>query len=150
VLGALLVVTPVRADDARQIALGDRPHRANHPVQRGADGRKPAEIGAASGAWWLGTVGMALVLAAVGGLSVAARRLGTGARGARGPLEVIARTSLSPRHSLYLVRAGERVLILGAGSQGPPAFLGELANLEEVNAVAGSLESGGSRAGGGS
>jgi flagellar biosynthetic protein FliP len=50
-----------------------------------------------------------------------ARRLGT-----LGELEVVGRTSLGTRHAMYLVRVGERVLLVGAGNQGPPALLAEI------------------------
>ena len=49
-----------------------------------------------------------------------------------GPIRVIGRTSLSPRQLVYLVRVGDRVLILGSGSQGPPTSLGEVTDPAEV------------------
>lgn len=48
------------------------------------------------------------------------------ATGASGSLRVVGRVSLSPRHSIYMVRAGERVWLIGTGSQGAPTLLGEL------------------------
>ncbi len=36
--------------------------------------------------------------------------------------------SLSPKHSVYLLRVGRRVLVVGAGPQGPPALIAELAD----------------------
>jgi flagellar biogenesis protein FliO len=67
--------------------------------------------------------GIALALAVFGGVSLASRRFLPG-RGT-GPLQVVGRTSLSPKHTVYLLRAGDRVLIVGTGSQGAPSLLGE-------------------------
>jgi flagellar protein FliO/FliZ len=41
---------------------------------------------------------------------------------------VVGRTSLSPRHTVYLLKAGDRVLIVGTGPQGSPTLLGEMAS----------------------
>lgn len=46
--------------------------------------------------------------------------------GSTTPLEVVGRTALGPRHAMYVVRVGNRVLLIGAGNQGPPALLTEL------------------------
>ena len=43
-----------------------------------------------------------------------------------GSLRVVGRTSLSPKHTVYLLEAGRRVLIVGTGPQGPPSLLGDL------------------------
>jgi flagellar biogenesis protein FliO len=67
---------------------------------------------------------LALVLAVGGGVAVAARRMGT--RGPAGAIQVVGRVGLSPRHSVYLLRVGRRVLVVGAGPQGPPALITEL------------------------
>src|SRR5271157_267599 len=49
-----------------------------------------------------------------------------------GSLRVVGRVSLSSRHSIFLVRAGERVLLIGTGSQGAPSLLGELTEAERA------------------
>jgi hypothetical protein len=41
-------------------------------------------------------------------------------------VHVVGRVSLSPKHSIFLVRAGRRTLLIGAGAQGAPTLLGEL------------------------
>ncbi len=74
----------------------------------------------------MGTAGIALALAVVGGLSVASKRFLPIASTGSTSLRVVSRTSLSPRHAVYLVQAGDRVLVVGTGPQGPPALLGEL------------------------
>ncbi len=45
----------------------------------------------------------------------AARRFGMGRAG--GPLELVGRLPLDGRRTVYLVRVGQRVLVLGAGDQ---------------------------------
>ena len=61
----------------------------------------------------MGTAGIALALAAFGGMSLAAKRFLP--QSESGPLRVVGRTSLSPKHSVYLLKAGDRVLIVGTG-----------------------------------
>jgi hypothetical protein len=82
--------------------------------------------GGSSNSWMFGMTVVALGLAVVGGVSIASRRFGFAAAGATGPLRVIARTHLSPKHSVYLLRAGESVWLIGTGPQGAPSLLGEL------------------------
>ena len=67
---------------------------------------------------------LALALAVCGGIAVAARRLGP--RAGSGAVQVVGRVSLSPKHSVYLLKVGGRVLVLGAGPQGPPSLIAEL------------------------
>ncbi len=94
----------------------------HHPTSRPGRPAKSAPSG--SGGMWIGTAGIALALAAFGGLSLAAKKFKVA--GDAGPLKVIGRTCLSPKHTVYLLKAGDRVLIVGAGSQGAPTLLGEL------------------------
>ena len=56
-----------------------------------------------------------------------------------GPLRVVGRTSLSPKHSVYLLRVGDRVLIVGTGPQGPPSLLGEVTDPAELARLAPAL-----------
>jgi flagellar protein FliO/FliZ len=74
--------------------------------------------------WGAGTACLAVVLAVCGGIAVAARR--SSGRAPAAPMRVISRLSLSPKHSVYLLRVGRRTLVLGAGPQGPPALITEL------------------------
>jgi flagellar biogenesis protein FliO len=74
--------------------------------------------------WGAGTACLAVVLAIGGGVGLAARRLGP--RTPTAAVEVVGRVSLSPKHSVYLLRVGRRVLVVGAGPQGPPALITEL------------------------
>ncbi len=72
---------------------------------------------------------LALALAACGGIAIASRRAGQ--RRSVGAMQVVGRVGLSPKHSVYLLRVGPRVLVIGAGPQGPPALIAELDDLPE-------------------
>lgn len=65
-----------------------------------------------------------LALGAIGVVGRSARERGRSRTG--GSLAVVDRVSISPKHAVFLVRAGDRTLIIGTGPQGPPALLGEL------------------------
>jgi hypothetical protein len=91
-----------------------------------AFGSKANRAGGSEG-WGPGWAGIALALAVCGGLVTAVRRFRPA--GAAGSVEVVGRVSLSPRHSVYLLRVGRRVLLVGAGPQGPPALISELDEL---------------------
>jgi len=112
---------PACADDAApELSIRGPAHEQRHafPPARGT-GR---QTGGTTG-WWVGTVGVALALAVFGAISLASRRLNPGR--SADALAVVGHVSLSPKHTVYLLRAGDRVLIVGAGSQGPPTLLGE-------------------------
>ena len=96
-----------------------------HPI-KSADlaGRSSSNVATSSAGFWLSTGGVAVALAVFGAYSLAAKKV-------RPPsdspsLRVIGRASLTARQSVYLVRVGDRTLIVGAGHQGPPSLLGEL------------------------
>ncbi len=74
--------------------------------------------------------GITLVLAVCGGIVAAGRRFLP--QGAAGGLQVVGRVSLSPKHSVYLLRVGRRVLLVGAGPQGAPSLISELDDLAEI------------------
>jgi hypothetical protein len=98
--------------------------------RRGESARRSAAGAQGSGSWWLGTAGIALALAVFGAISLATRRYLP--QQGSGPLRVVGRTNLSPKHTVYLLQAGERVLIVGAGPQGAPSLLGELTDSTEA------------------
>jgi flagellar biosynthetic protein FliO len=54
----------------------------------------------------------------------ARRGLGMGALGGR--VRVLERIALEPRRALYVVKVGERVLLLGAGDGGSPTLITEI------------------------
>jgi hypothetical protein len=74
--------------------------------------------------WSTGLGGTALVLAVCGGIACATRWFFPQA--AAGDLQVVGRVSLSPKHTVYLLRVRGRELLVGAGPQGAPALLTEL------------------------
>jgi flagellar biogenesis protein FliO len=88
-----------------------------------------ARAGGSDG-WYVGMAGITLALALCGGVVAAARRLSS--QGATGAIRVVSRVSLSPKHTVYLLRVGRRVLLVGAGPQGSPALLSELDDLAEI------------------
>jgi hypothetical protein len=90
---------------------------------RRPDGTRDSESPGSSG-WWLGSAGIALILAACGGVSIAARRYLP--RSSTPLLQVVGRVGLSPKHSVYLLRVDGRILLVGAGPQGAPSYLGEM------------------------
>jgi flagellar protein FliO/FliZ len=130
ILGAALIIGVAMTPRA---SVADRPASSSfEPTPEGRIriiphpkiGSSPASTSTSSNGWWLGTAGIALALAAFGGASVAAKKFLP--KSDASPLRVIGRTSLSPRHSVYLLKAGDRVLIIGTGPQGSPTLLGEM------------------------
>jgi flagellar protein FliO/FliZ len=123
VVTLLIVAAPARADRRPPTAAIPSPSKSVlHPLPPRDATRTPKS---SSSGWWLGTAGVVLALAVFGGISLASRRLAP--QGQAGGLQVVGRVSLTPRQSVYLVRAGDRTLVLGAGGQGPPTLLGEWA-----------------------
>jgi flagellar biogenesis protein FliO len=60
-------------------------------------------------------------------LRMLARRWGPGRFGGKpGTVEVLERVPLDARRALWLVRAGERVLLVGTGDGGAPVLVAEL------------------------
>jgi hypothetical protein len=133
-LAAMLAARPALADELdgqSRHPAGDGSHasvaRAGHA--RTARPSGPSWLRGEPGgtAWdngWSGMACVALALIGCGGLAVWARRLAP--RATAGVVQVVGRVSLSPKHSVYLLRVGRRVLVLGAGPQGPPALITEL------------------------
>ena len=112
------------------LGFSDQPVRSSSR----AGGRAPRGESATS--WWLGPVGVAAAFAVVGGVSLASKRFGLnlnlGLAREAGSVAVVGQTRLSPKHSVYLVRVGGRVLILGAGPGGSPSTLGEVTDPGEL------------------
>lgn len=99
---------------------------------RSSDEHKVSTSAGASSGWWWSTAGAASILALAGWASFAGRKfLPKTVANTRG-VKVVGRTSLSPKHSVYLLQVGERVLIVGTGPQGAPSLLGELNTRDEL------------------
>jgi flagellar protein FliO/FliZ len=119
-------VPPTTATATAAPAAPRRPFPTRDDVASGTHRTPSHPGGTSSGGWWLGTTAAALALAACGWASVAARRYRPGSVAGAAGLRVVGRTSLSPRHTVYLLQAGDRVLIVGTGPQGAPSLLSEL------------------------
>ena len=138
-LAPVLSARPVRADrvpptTAIAAPAPDPDPPGRHPFRPREASVRRTEVSEGAGGWWLGTAGIALALALFGGISLASRRYGPQREG--GPLRVVGRTSLSPKQTVYLLRVGDRVLLIGAGPQGPPSLLGELTDPAELRRLA--------------
>jgi len=123
---------PPRLAIRGEVAPPDQPFAPRGASSKRTGARRPES----SSTWWLGTGGIALALAAVGGLSVASKRF-LSPRNSANALRVLGRTSLSPKHSVYLLEVGQRILIIGTGAQGAPSLLGELTDPAEREAFLG-------------
>ncbi|MFO0950601.1 MAG: flagellar biosynthetic protein FliO [Isosphaeraceae bacterium] len=78
---------------------------------------RPEGQGGVGGSWWLGTAGVVLALGG-GRLGEPGGAAGSRPRALSATALVVGRTSLSPKHTVYLLQAGGRVLIVGTGPQG--------------------------------
>ena len=94
-----------------------------HPIGPSLPRVGSSTTGRNSGGWLVGGLS-AVALIGLAGASFAGRR--ARGRGGAGGLEVVGRMPLSAKHSACLIRAGDRLLLVGLGPQGPPALLGEL------------------------
>ena len=83
-----------------------------------------------SDTWSLAMIGITLALAVCGGIIAAGRRFLP--QGAGVGMQVVGRVSLSPKHTVYMLRVGRRVLLVGAGPQGSPSLISELDDLAEI------------------
>lgn len=123
-VAAVMQVSLARGEEPGSRDLPTASIAARHPVARPDSSREGTQRTSSSGGYWFGTAGIAAILAVVGACSFGIKKIRPNTE--TGALKVIGRTSLSPKHTVYLLRAGDRVLIVGAGGQGPPSLLGEL------------------------
>jgi hypothetical protein len=128
-LGAIGVdSTPARADTPatpiERSKPGDRSALKNFLT--GSRSNRPE--GLDTSRW--GMAGITLALAVCGGIYAACRRFLP--QDAAGAVQVVSRVSLSPKHSVYILRIGRRVLLVGAGPQGAPSLIAELDDLPGV------------------
>ena len=98
---------------------GTQPSRSLIPRRLSSNTRSRGSDG-----WYLGMAGITLALAVCGGLVASARRFFP--QGAGTGVQIVSRVNLSPKHTVYLLRIGRRVLLVGAGPQGPPSLITEL------------------------
>jgi flagellar biogenesis protein FliO len=106
----------------------DAPHASRAAMfRRLTNGARPG----GSGSWSLVMIGITLALAVCGGIIASGRRFLPQRAGVN--MEVVGRVSLSPKHAVYLLRVGRRVLLVGAGTQGSPSLITELDDLGEID-----------------
>ena len=123
---ALVVVTTrARASGATTPAVTEQEHPS---VFAGRQSRS-ARFGGTD-PWTMATIGITLVLAVCGGLIAASGKLRT--QRAPAGMQVVGRVSLSPKHTVHMLRVGRRVLVVGVGPQGAPALISELDELGEI------------------
>jgi hypothetical protein len=108
----------LREDDARESRAAIFRRLTKGPRPGGSD------------SWSLVMIGITLALAVCGGIIAVGRRFLP--QGAGVGMQVVGRVSLSPKHSVYLLRVGRRVLLVGAGPQGSPSLISELDDLAEI------------------
>lgn len=79
--------------------------------------------GAGRAGWgWSAAAGL-VALAVLGSATVAARRSGRRTGRESESLRIVGRTMLGTRQAVYVLRAGDRLLIVGTGPGGPPSLL---------------------------
>jgi len=136
------VLSPSRAMGADDASGSTTAPAASRPA--GADTRPVAKRSGAEdravpsdgGRGAAGTVGktllaLAVVVALIVGLRIVLRRFRAPGAARRGPMSVLARTTVSARHELLLVRLGRRLVLVGRGPEGMAA-LTEVRDADEV------------------
>ena len=124
---AMVAARPILADERAGHIDRARPLRPSVTPWLRTDAGGTGSTGLDNG--WSGMACLALVLVACGGVAVLIRRMAP--RATAGAVQVVGRVGLSPKHSVYLLRVGRRILVLGAGPQGPPALIAELDDIPE-------------------
>ena len=132
-LAALCAAPPAAwADDAveaRPVAPAD-----------GVEGGKVGGSGSSLWDWVRTLVALAVVVGLIFAIRWALRRWGApGAAVRGGPVDILARRSLSAKHQLYLVRMGGRLLLLG-GSGESLTTLAEVTDADEIARLVESVE----------
>ncbi len=109
----------------------------SQPVGRGVEGQRVGGGGGSTlGAWLRTALALALVVTLVFATRWVLRRWGGGGRVPRDgeAVRVLARTRLTSRQELFLVRMGRRVLLLGGGA-GNLSTLAEVTDPGEIDAL---------------
>ena len=136
-IAATMVLAALAA--APVVALADAPapgDTATRPVKKpeAQDGKSLSRETGWGGGGWLRTAGaLALVIGLIFLARFAFRRFApsVGKHAAGGKIEVLARTNLSARQQLCLVRLGRRLLLVGSGPEGMRT-LAEISDPAEV------------------
>jgi len=112
--------------------------RKDTPASRGGEDRR-LNKSSGSGKWWpwvQSLLALALVVALIFALRYVLRRLGGGGglAGRTKVIDVVARTNLAPKYQLFLIRLGQRLILVGAGPEGL-ASLAEVTDPQEVSSL---------------
>ncbi len=92
--------------------------------------------------WWRTIGALALVVALIFAVRLAMRRLGPSGAATRGAdvVRVVWRKNLTPRHQLFLLRMGGRVLLVGAGPGGMDVLM-QTSDEQEIGELLGRPDS---------
>jgi flagellar biogenesis protein FliO len=143
---AVAATTAVSATSATKATLEDNPE--NHPIggtrtaaRSASSSEKPVKDNSTS--LWGVVAPLAAVLLVLGLLFWAVKKYLPGMRrlGGSGTMKVMARTHLSPRQSIALVRVGRRLILIGQSADSLES-LGSIDDAEEVSELLGQCESG--------
>lgn len=128
VLGLCLSAT-ARGEDPPTVTI---PRTTGHLLPTASDRAARSSSASRTGGWWMAPAGLVAALAIFGGAAMAARRFAPtmGLESSTRAVRVVGRASLSPRHTVHLVRAGGRTLLIGTGPQGAPSLIAELESSE--------------------
>lgn len=135
-IGLLLVLSLLTIHAVTPVvhARDKTPATSNSVEEEKINGRqKESSDTDAFGAWGRLLAAMALVVAMIVALGWLVKRIGAG-KGLQsaGALRLVARANLSPKHQVFLVRLGRRLVLLGAGPQGLSG-LSEVTDAEEIS-----------------
>ena len=98
---------------------------SKHPFPRSRRTEGSTENSGLGSGLWLGGAGFALALFGLGAAVLSTRRRSTKPGDETTVLRVAGRVALSPRQAVHLLKVGDRTILIGTGTQGPPSFLGE-------------------------
>lgn len=129
---------PAAAPAQPRAKAGGPESRPVAPAEAGdvEGGRVSRDSGGSVGGWLRTLAALAIVVVLIFAVRWVLRRLAPGARARRLPeaVEVLARTSVSARQQLLLVRLGRRLVLVGCGPEGM-STLSEVTDADEVSAL---------------
>jgi flagellar biogenesis protein FliO len=127
--------SPATRPATAQASVEDKALPPSHRPVKPSDEDRPLKVGGGDQAWdWVRTgLALGLVVVLIFLTRGILRRLGGPVRvGRRQVIEVLARTSVSPKQQLLLVRLGSRLVLVGVGPSGMAA-LSEVRDPGEVH-----------------
>jgi len=139
VFTAAVLLGPLAAEALAQGARGKQTATSRSSREEKLLGRTSSDEnriidrnGGGGGGWWQTALALLLVVGLIFLARYLLRRLGGRAvKTGGGAVDVLARTSVSPRQQLLLVRLGQRLLLVGSGPEGMTP-LSEITDPQEV------------------